>query len=118
MWKSDKLIKLFSRLLHSIYSGFLMIGIVLQKQVDYGLNFPDMIGFASLEMQKLMILCVVTLNDHEEENVGAYTGHCVAYHSPYQLFVVALLGLNGLLNILIHGMWAAIKAIWKDVYVN
>ncbi|GAA0139467.1 hypothetical protein LIER_01002 [Lithospermum erythrorhizon] len=82
---------------------------------DHGINLQ-------FRSPKVMTLWVLTVNDHEEGNIGAHIGHFVACFIPCQLFGAALLEevkhLAMKLSLIDLNMWAAIRARWQDVSVN
>jgi len=82
------------------------------KNLDWGANFAQLMGFSEEKFTELLRLYLVIHSDHEGGNVSAHTVHLVgsALSDPYLSFAAGLNGLAGPL----HGLANQEVLLWTQ----
>jgi citrate synthase len=90
--------------------------IAIDPSLDWAGNMAHMMGFKSVEVQRLMRLYMVLHADHEGGNVSAHTTHLVgtALSNPYYSFAAGMNGLAGPL----HGMANQEVMSWLEAMIQ
>lgn len=88
----------------------------IDPTLDWAGNMAHMMGFESVEVQRLMRLYMVLHADHEGGNVSAHTTHLVgtALSNPYYSFAAGMNGLAGPL----HGMANQEVMSWLETMIQ
>jgi citrate synthase len=88
----------------------------IDPSLDWAGNMAHMMGFESVEVQRLMRLYMVLHADHEGGNVSAHATHLVgtALSNPYYSFAAGMNGLAGPL----HGMANQEVMSWLEMMIQ